>query len=150
MLDKGKIICFPQYKMPKSLTLSKKAIGLSKGLFTEEGDMNNFEYQVISDVANLDNVLFWHRNPERGQGFCINGFLNHYPDFIIRTQNNHIVLLETKGDDRDNSDSRKKLELGTLWANKAGDTYRYFMVFDKTELDGAYTKEKFLEILREL
>ena len=150
MLDKGKIICFPQYKMPKSLTLSKKAIGLSKGLFTEEGDMNNFEYQVISDVANLDNVLFWHRNPERGQGFCINGFLNHYPDFIIRTQNNHIVLLETKGDDRDNSDSRKKLELGTLWANKAGDTYRYFMVFEKTELDGAYTKEKFLEILREL
>ncbi len=149
-LDKGKIICFPQYEMPKVLTLSRKAIGLSKGLFTEEGDMNNFEYQVISNVANLDNVLFWHRNPDRGQGFCINGFLNHYPDFIIYTKNDRIILLETKGDDRDNSDSRKKLELGTLWANKAGETYRYFMVFDKTELEGAYTKENFLEILKEL
>ncbi|MBQ5524385.1 MAG: hypothetical protein IIT93_02575, partial [Paludibacteraceae bacterium] len=62
----------------------------------------------------------------------------------------HIILLETKGDDRDNSDSRQKLELGTTWANKAGDIYRYFMVFDKTKLDGAYTKEEFLEILREL
>ena len=132
------------------MTITKKTVSLSKGLYTEEGDMNDFEYKVINSVANLDNVLFWHRNPERGQGFYINGFLNHYPDFIIRTIKGHIILLETKGDDRDNSDSRQKLELGTTWANKAGDIYRYFMVFDKTKLDGAYTKEEFLEILREL
>ncbi|MEE3484835.1 MAG: DEAD/DEAH box helicase family protein [Bacteroidales bacterium] len=151
LLDKGQIVCEEAYKLPTSITPGKVATGLSKGLYLEEyGDINNFEYNVIAAVANLDNVMFWHRNPERGQGFCINGFLNHYPDFIIRTQNNHIVLLETKGDDRDNSDSRKKLELGRFWANKAGNTYRYFMVFDKMELDGAYTKEKFLEILREL
>lgn len=151
LLDKGQIVCEEAYKLPTSIIPGKVATGLSKGLYLEEyGDINNFEYNVIAAVANLDNVMFWHRNPERGQGFCINGFLNHYPDFIIRTQNNHIVLLETKGDDRDNSDSRKKLELGRFWANKAGDTYRYFMVFDKTELDGAYTKEKFLEILKEL
>ncbi|MBR4840163.1 MAG: hypothetical protein IK005_06780 [Paludibacteraceae bacterium] len=151
LLDKGQIVCEEAYKLPTNITPGKVATGLSKGLYLEEyGDINNFEYNVIAAVANLDNVMFWHRNPERGQGFCINGFLNHYPDFIIRTQNNHIVLLETKGDDRDNSDSRKKLELGRFWANKAGDTYRYFMVFDKMELDGAYTKEKFLDVLREL
>lgn len=150
LLDKGKIKSIAQYSFPQKLTITKKTVSLSKGLYTEEGDMNDFEYKVINSVANLDNVLFWHRNPERGQGFYINGFLNHYPDFIIRTIKGHIILLETKGDDRDNSDSRQKLELGTTWANKAGDIYRYFMVFDKTKLDGAYTKEEFLEILREL
>lgn len=151
LLDKGQIICEEIYQLPKSIVMGKKATGLSKGLYLEEdGDINNFEYSVIAAVANLENVLFWHRNPERGEGFCINGFLNHYPDFIIHTQNDHIILLETKGDDRDNSDSRRKLELGKFWANKAGDKYRYFMVFDKRELDGAYTKEKFLEILKEL
>ncbi|MBR4712209.1 MAG: DEAD/DEAH box helicase family protein [Paludibacteraceae bacterium] len=151
LLDKGQIVCEEIYQLPKSIIAGNPVTGLSKGLYLEEdGDINNFEYSVIAAVANLENVLFWHRNPERGEGFCINGFLNHYPDFIIHTQNDHIILLETKGDDRDNSDSRRKLELGKFWANKAGDKYRYFMVFDKRELDGAYTKEKFLEILREL
>ncbi|MCR5497219.1 MAG: DEAD/DEAH box helicase family protein [Paludibacteraceae bacterium] len=151
LLDKGQIVCEEIYQLPKSIIAGNPVTGLSKGLYLEEdGDINNFEYSVIAAVANLENVLFWHRNPERGEGFCINGFLNHYPDFIIHTQNDHIILLETKGDDRDNSDSRRKLELGKFWANKAGDKYRYFMVFDKRELDGAYTKEKFLEILKEL
>ncbi|MBR6310733.1 MAG: type III restriction endonuclease subunit R, partial [Paludibacteraceae bacterium] len=129
----------------------KKAQGLSKGLYLEEdGNINNFEYDMIAAVANLDNVLFWHRNPERGNGFCINGFINHYPDFIIRTKSGITVLLETKGDDRDNSDSRQKIDLGKHWANKSGDKYRYFMVFDKTRADGAYTKAEFLDILKAL
>ena len=150
LLDMGQVRCEAEYAFPKQLTIGHKNVGLSKGLYTEEGDMNNFEYRVIADVANFDNVLFWHRNPERGQGFCINGYLNHYPDFIIRTKNGHTIFLETKGDDRDNSDSRLKLELGMALANKAGEEYRYFMVFDKTRLEGAYTKSKFLDILKGL
>lgn len=150
LLDKGHIKVDCQYKLPKRMTLSKTSIGLSKGLYTEEGDINDFEYRTISAIANLDNVLFWHRNPERGSGFCINGFINHYPDFIIRTKNGKTILVETKGDDRDNSDSRNKIELGTYWANKAGDDYRYFMVFDKIQFDGAYTINDFIDILKEL
>ncbi len=150
LLDMGQVRCEAEYAFPKQLTIGHKNVGLSKGLYTEEGDMNNFEYRVIADVANFDNVLFWHRNPERGQGFCINGYLNHYPDFIIRTKNGHTIFLETKGDDRDNSDSRLKLELGMALANKAGEEYRYFMVFDKTRLEGAYTKSEFLDILKGL
>jgi type III restriction enzyme len=38
--------------------------------------------------------------------------------------------LETKGDDRDNSDSEAKNRLGRDWANEAGKDYRYFMVFE--------------------
>jgi type III restriction enzyme len=58
---------------------------------------------------------------------------------------------EVKGDDRDNSDSRTKLKLGQAWANKAGsERFKYFMVFDKSLLDGAYSLDRFLEMMREL
>jgi type III restriction enzyme len=120
-------------------------------MYTEEdGDINEFEYSVIRAVSNLDNVEFWHRNPERGKGFCINGFINHYPDFIIGLKSGRIILLETKGGDRDNSDSKRKLELGTLWANKAGDNYRYYMVFSTPKLHGAITVQELIDRLKNL
>ena len=151
LLDKGEVFCEPAYKLPSIINPSKLATGIAKGLYLEEfGDINDFENKVIVAVANLDNILFWHRNTERGNGFCINGFINHYPDFIIRTRKGTTILLETKGDDRDNSDSRKKIELGNYWANKAGNDYRYFMVFDKTQCENAYTLTAFLDILKNL
>ena len=74
--------------------------------------MNKFELDVIFKIASLDNVLFWHRNLERGKGFVINGFINHYPDFIVRLRNGIIILIEVKGNFLDGSDSLKKLHLG--------------------------------------
>lgn len=112
--------------------------------------MNDWEYKVINAVAALENVLFWHRNPERGVGFGISGYINHYPDFIVRLKSGMTVLLETKGDQLDNSDSRNKVELGTTWANKAGEQYRYFMVFDKQQMDGAITVGELLDRLKEM
>lgn len=109
-LDTGQIKCQAIYRLPERITVKTKSIGLAKGLYTEEENINGFEYEVINAVANLDNVLFWHRNPSR-TGFCINGYINHYPDFIVRLNSGITVLLETKGDDRDNSDSRAKVEL---------------------------------------
>lgn len=44
---------------------------------------------------------------------------------------------EPGGGDRDNSDSKRKLELGKLWVNTAGDKYRHYMVFSTPKLDGA-------------
>jgi type III restriction enzyme len=151
LLDLSVITCEPIYSFPNRLTYKKPAVGLSKGLYEEEdGDINNFEYDVIKEVSNLDNVVFWHRNPDRANGFGINGFINHYPDFIVLLKSGRIVLLETKGGDRDNSDSRRKLELGTLWANRAGDKYRYYMVFSTPKLDGAITILQLLEKLKNL
>ena len=149
-LDKGQIKCEPTYSFPQRITLKSISGGLSKGLYSEEGDMNDFEYRVINAIANLDNVLFWHRNSERGVGFCINGFINHYPDFIIKLKSGFIVVVETKGDDRDNSDSRKKINLGCTWANKAGEMYRYFMVFDKIQMDGALNVTGLIDRLKEM
>ena len=151
LLDVSEIGCEPRYAFPPKITFKNPAVGLSKGLYTEEdGDMNDFEYSVIRRVSNLDNVVFWHRNPERGKGFCINGFVNHYPDFIIGLKSGRIILLETKGGDRDNSDSKRKLELGTMWANKAGDNYRYYMVFSSPKLNGAITEQELIDRLKNL
>lgn len=67
---------------------------------------------MIDKIANLDNVLFWHRNPSR-IGFKINGYVNnHYPDFIVVTKKRNVILVETKGRQLDGSDSEYKIEIG--------------------------------------
>ncbi len=123
--------------------------GLPKSLYLEEQEVNGFELRVINEIANLDTILFWHRNIER-KGFSLNGWFNHYPDFIIITNRGNIILLETKGDDRDGSDSERKLKLGRAWESAAGRNYKYFMVFDQKELEGAFKLDDFMGVIRKL
>ena len=112
--------------------------------------MNDFEYQVINAVANLENVVFWHRNIEK-RGFCINGFINHYPDFIVKLESGMIIVIETKGEQLANDDSAAKLELGTKWANMAGlNFYRYYMVFDHQPINGAFTVQQLIDRLKQM
>ncbi len=80
----------------------------------------------------------------------INGFVHHYPDFIVLTKAGKVVVIETKGDHLDNDDSRKKLQLGQKWANKAGDKYKYFMVFNTNPIAGARGLDEFLKMLRDM
>ena len=138
------------YTFPKYIVVTKKMVGLSKGLYEEEEEMNKFEYQVASDIANEDNVLFWHRNQERGKGYYINGFINHYPDFIVQLKSGQTLLIETKGEQLANDDSKYKIELGRLWASSAGESYRYYMVFDSKKVDGAITVKELISKIRML
>ena len=86
---------------------------ISKSLYEREGAMNNFETSFITEISSLPNIAFWHRNLGRGKGFAINGYSsNHYPDFIAYTTSGKIVVIETKGGDRDNTDSAMKCRLG--------------------------------------
>ena len=150
LLDKGTIVCNPAFDLLKKISPKNTVKGITKNLYVEEGEMNDFEKSVIFKIANLDSVEFWHRNLERGKGFVLNGFINHYPDFIVKMKNGKIILIETKGDDRDNSDSERKLKLGKIWESKAGDNYRYFMVFNKAKLEGARTVDELIEILKDM
>ena len=112
--------------------------------------MNGFEERVAMEIGTSSNVAFWHRNLERGKGLLINGFVNHYPDFIVKMKNGKTILVETKGDHLDGSDSQQKLRLGEKWASKAGDNYRYFMVFKSDKLDGARTVAELIDILKDM
>ena len=139
------------FSFPEKITPIKTSIPLAKSLYEREDDMNTLEQKMIMDIAVLDNVKFWHRNLSRGKGYFLNGFQNnHYPDFIIKTQKNNIILIETKGDHLDNDDSRNKRELGRVWAEKAGTNYKYFMVFETKVVENAYTTKSIIEVLRGL
>ena len=151
LLDTNTIFVKPSFKFKKELTHIKLSSAISKSLYEREAFINNFEQDVIMDIAALDNVLFWHRNLERGKGFALNGFdSNHYPDFIIYTQIGNLILIETKGDHLDNEESQAKNVLGKKWAEKAGETYKYFMVFQKKEVPETYTAKSIIEIIKGL
>ncbi len=148
-LDSNLITTRPHWKLSQTIHPLETTAGIPKSLYPEEETPNGFELKVINEVANTDNVLFWHRNIERKE-FVLNGWLNHYPDFIIVTKRGTLILLETKGDDRDNSDSEQKLRLGKYWESKCGTQFKYFMVFDQNPIPGAHRMEEFLEVLRHL
>lgn len=150
MLDVDRIAIQPSFALPETITPSANASAIPKSLYVTEAAMGDFERRLLNDVANLDSVQWWHRNGSRGKGFRINGFLNHYPDFMVKTKAGRIIALETKGDDRDNTDSELKLKLGKLWEAKAGRDYRYMMVFENNPIDGAERLADALAKIRQL
>ena len=148
-LDNDTITMTSGYTFPKSIQPGKTSKDFIKSLYEKEAEMNGFEEKVIDKISAMSNILFWTRNMERKQ-FYINGFINHYPDFIIQTKSGKTIILETKGDDRDNSDSEAKIRLGKAWENKAGKGYKYFMVFDKKQVPDAYTLDEFIHMFKDM
>lgn len=148
-LASGKIFCEDFYSLPQFIAPSKNVASIPKSLYESEGGMNNFERRAISALAELDSVVWWHRNIER-QEFCLNGWLNHYPDFILMTTRGNIILLETKGEHLGNEDSKEKISLGREWQSQAGRNYRYFMVFDGAPIENSFALNDFLNVVQEL
>ena len=151
-LDSGKVVCRESFALPQVITPAETIDTIPYSLYdAEKDDMNQEERNLIDIVVGLGNIRWWHRIIER-KGFRLNGNINHYPDFMVMTKAGKLVLIEFKGDDRDNSDSKMKLELGRQWQAQAGPNYRYFMVFMNKDfgIDGAYKLEQFVEIMREL
>ena len=143
-LDTDKVFIKSSFELPKTISPGDTSKDITKSLYEKEGSMNGFEERVINEIGNMTNIAFWTRNIER-RGFRINGFVNHYPDFIIQTKSGKTILLETKGD---HLDAEQKIRLGGLWASKAGNNYRYFMVYERRPVDGAYKLEDFLNIIK--
>ena len=150
-LDANKIFTKPHFAFAQSIRPPKEAPVINKSLYEREAQMGKFEQEVIMEIAALDNVVFWHRNLERGKGFMLNGFdKNHYPDFIIYTKSQNLILLETKGDYLNNEDSQMKNLLGKRWAEKSGEKYKYFMVFESVNVPDTYTAKSIINVVKEL
>ena len=150
LVDSRKIFVKPAYKLPQTISPTNFERNWDNSLYVAEETVNNLEFLIASSLTRLDNVLWWHRNRSKKE-FCLNGFINHYPDFIVRMKSGFVLLIEAKGDDRDNSDSKQKLELGKIWEAKAGsDSFGYFMVFDSNPLDGALSFDEFMARIKEL
>ena len=154
LIEMNKIVCREEngYVFPKVFTPSYGFDKLEKSLYTAESDdMNNFEFKLLGSIAELNNVVWWHRIIDR-KGFRLNGFINHYPDFVIRTQSGNIVLVEAKGEQLKNDDSKDKLALGKKWDYMCGSKFKYYMVFEHKDMEihGSYTMDRFIEILKNL
>jgi len=148
LIKSKKIDTKPNWNLRSEIVPGKLGSSIGNSLYEREASMNNFEERVIMEIGTSSNIAFWHRNLERGKGFYINGFkANHYPDFILQTKSGMTILLETKGDHLDNTDSEAKCRLGTEWERQAGKNFAYFMVFDKKEVTGSYTLDKAKELI---
>lgn len=150
-LAAGKIVCHPAYQLPIAIAPTRVTSAYAHSLYKAEEEMNSLETDLVLRLTNLNNIRWWHRNLAN-TGFFINGFTKHYPDFIIKTENEHVILVETKGEHLANEDSKLKINLGRSWSAAAGDKFKYFMVFADAEkaLDGAFGMSEFIDILKEL
>lgn len=153
-IEQGKITCEPTYAFKSSISPIKFTSAFPNSLYSSEEEMNGLEKDVVWKLANLPNIKWWHRNISRS-GFNINGYANAYPDIIAMTTSGKILMIEPKGDHLENAESRRKVAVGRAWqnaANKTGDKYRYYMVFENKNLhiDGAVQFERFMEIVQGL
>ena len=151
-LEQDYIQCQPMYHLSDSISPATSISSIPKSLYEEEdGALNDYEKKVIYELANLDNVRWWHRNISR-RGFAINGAVTAYPDLMVMLMDGKLLMIETKGDHLDNSESKAKAETGAQWANQAGRLYKYYMVFQTKEpgYAGAYSFDRFMEIVKEL
>lgn len=153
-LDADKIACLDRYEFPKVITPSRSIDSIPYSLYeSERDDMNEFERKALDSIISIGNIEWWHRIIDRGdREFKLNGFINHYPDFIFKTKQGNLILVETKGDHLASDDSLAKLSLGRSWQDRCGQGYKYFMVFNSKDFlhKGAYTLDKFIEIIKQL
>mgnify|MGYP000099731634 FL=1 len=151
-VEQDKISCQPSYKLPKEINPTETIASIPKSLYNEEEKFDTeYERKVVMELSSLNNIKWWHRNMAR-KGFAINGAVNAYPDLMVRTESGKLLLVETKGDQLENSESREKAETGAKWAEMAGRMYKYYMVFETKNpgYNGAYSYEEFMKIVKEL
>ena len=151
-VEQDKISCQPSYKLPREISPTNTIASIPKSLYNEEEKFDTeYERKVVMELSSLNNIKWWHRNMAR-KGFAINGAVNAYPDIMVRTESGKLLLIETKGDQLENSESREKAETGAKWAEMAGRMYKYYMVFETKSpgYNGAYSYEEFMRIVKEL
>ena len=151
-VEQDKISCQSSYKLPKEISPTETIASIPTSLYNEEEKFDTeYERKVVMELSSLNNIKWWHRNMAR-KGFAINGAVNAYPDLMVRTESGKLLLIETKGDQLENSESKEKAEIGAKWAEMAGRMYKYYMVFETKNpgYNGAYSYEEFMRIVKEL
>lgn len=148
LLDQGNIVCRPSYSFPVAISPGRFTNEFCGSLYEAEEAGNTLETKLLHELQNVDCVKWWHRNISL-RGFNINAYRNHWPDFIVCTHSGKIILIETKGEQLGNAESEEKLEIGRKWADKAGEQYAYFMVYEHhAPTAEAYSLDDFISLLK--
>lgn len=108
-------------------------VTLPKHFFPQIGNLKSQgeEFDCANFIANrLEGVRDWIRNVERKQSaFSLpTSRYRFYPDFLVRMENGHVLVVEYKGADRyDQPDQVEKRRIAELWARRAGPKYHFVM-----------------------
>ncbi|MDP3996102.1 MAG: DEAD/DEAH box helicase family protein [bacterium] len=97
--------------------------------YEKVADINREELQFAKKVDALPNVKWWLRNPENG-GFGIQGWKKDKfrPDFLLKTKNNDLIVIEYKGAHlATGEDTDYKRALGEKWAKLSGGKHHFFL-----------------------
>jgi len=95
---------------------------VEKSLFAPayELDFNGDEQGFACYLDEHKALVWWHRNVAKAGQYFLQGWRKHrvYPDFIFAKSNNHIVVIETKGDQLEgNLDTTYKQKLLNIASN---------------------------------
>ena len=153
----GKINCGiddSPFIFKRSFDTCKADMPFANSLYTNEEKVDGFEADVRTIIAGNSNVKWWHRirsNDKEGE-FHLNGFINHYPDFVLMTNTGILVFIESKGCHLDGDDSGKKSDMGEIWDSLTGSKFRYFMVFKSKDVrvEKSIELSQLSDILRQL
>lgn len=108
-------------------------VTLPRHFFAQIGNLKSQgeEFDCANFIANeLDGVRDWVRNVERKPGaFSLpTSRQRFYPDFLVRMQDDRMLVVEYKGADRYNAPEQiEKRTIGALWARRAGARYHFVM-----------------------
>jgi type III restriction enzyme len=145
-LNATSIVLKPSYSFPPTINLKKSSPSGNFGLYTKEEAVNSLESKLKGALEEMDNIIFWHRNISK-KGFELNGFINHYPDFIVYTKTKKIVLIETKGE---HLNADKKIKLGSFYTKYSSQQVFYFMVFENNAPTGASDFDNLVDSLKRM
>ncbi|MBN8716485.1 MAG: DEAD/DEAH box helicase family protein [Xanthomonadales bacterium] len=108
-------------------------VTLKKHFFPQIGNLKSQgeEFKCANFIANeLEGVRDWIRNVERKPtSFSLPTSKGRfYPDFLVRMENGHMLVVEYKGADRyEHPEEAEKRRVGELWARRAGENYHFVM-----------------------
>lgn len=85
------------------------------------GEMNGEEIDCAMAIEMHPKVKFWVRNLERdSRAFRLPTSTDYfYPDFVAQLDDGRILVVEYKGEQLRNEDTKEKDNIGQVWANKS-------------------------------
>jgi type III restriction enzyme len=94
--------------------------------------LNGEERTFALKVDGCSKVEWWARNVEKKpNAFYLHGYLGgkFYPDFVVKTKDGRLFLVEYKGKQLDNKETAYKKDIGEIWEKLSNDKMFFRLVF---------------------
>ena len=133
-VEDGKIKTKEFEEFPASITLTEEIPEeFNKNYYQKIDKLNKEEKSFVErlDLDALQNIKFWIRNRAKKDPFYLQGWHpdKFYPDFIAVTDEDNILALEWKGEDRlSSADTAYKVELAKEWERLSNGKSHFFLV----------------------